>query len=105
MNFANVKSITIPEGVVTKIVAAGVTLWEAVSYKNLMPTSIDSSGAIYNGTGWKYGYRLSSSKGTETAASYHTITGFMPAKAGDVIRFSGSASELNWNASSGCSVV
>lgn len=58
------------------------------SYTNLVPTSIDSSGAVYNGTGYKQGYRLNSS-GTETALSTATCTGFMRCSYGDVIRVFG----------------
>jgi len=91
MNFANVKSITIPEGVVTKIVAAGVTLWEAVTeaFKNWVPYSTTDDGTtIYNGTGYKYGYRLRSG-GAEGAATYTVHTGFIPVNGGDIIRVSG----------------
>ena len=37
MDFSGVKSITIPEGSVKKIVANGVTLWEKISYTNQIP--------------------------------------------------------------------
>ena len=91
MIFANVKSITIPEGIVTKIVAAGVTIWQAVveGYKNWVPYSTTSDGTtIYNGTGYKYGYRIRSG-GAEGTASYSTCTGFIPVSGGDTVRVSG----------------
>jgi hypothetical protein len=55
---------------------------------NLVTTSIDASGAIYNGKGYKNGYRLNSS-GEEKDASDITparaVTGFMKAKQGNRI--------------------
>lgn len=56
-------------------------------YTNQIPLSIDSDGSRYNsGWGWKSGYRLNSS-GEEVAAIGVAVTGFIPVKAGDVIRF------------------
>lgn len=61
----------------------------APSYINQIPLSTDSNGAIYNGgLGYKNGFRISSSGG-ESANASSFITGFIPVKAGDVIRFSG----------------
>lgn len=54
----------------------------AVSYTNQIPISTDASGNIYNGTGFKSGYRLSSSGGESTMAGSY-VTGFIPVKAGD----------------------
>ena len=59
------------------------------SYTNQIPLSTDETGAVYNGTGYKDGYRLSGSDATETASSGSILTGFIPVKAGDVVRFSG----------------
>lgn len=56
------------------------------AYTNRVPTSIDSNGAVYNGTGYKEGTRLSSS-GVEKAANYNTAFGYIPVKGGDTIRF------------------
>lgn len=57
------------------------------SYTNLVPTSIDTNGSIYNGTGYKDGYRLSSSGGVSgTAVEKATHTGFIKFKKGDIIR-------------------
>ena len=104
-DFANKVRLQIPEGMVKQIAdSAGNVIWKR-GYVNLNDKSIDETGAIYNGTGWKYGYRLSGSKGTETVANYHAITGFLPCKAGDTIRFGGPADDYNWTASSGNSVV
>lgn len=59
-------------------------------YNNLVPTSIDTDGSIYNDTGYMAGYRLSSSGSTKAQTTgYPYVTGFMPAKAGDVVRIAG----------------
>lgn len=54
-------------------------------YINQIPVSVDSDGSVYNTIGYKSGYRLSSS-GTEKALAGSFVTGFIPVKAGDVIR-------------------
>lgn len=87
MDFSAVKAVTIPEGVVKKIACAGVTLWEAISFTNQVPISTDTDGSIYNGVGYKDGYRLSSSGGVSgTAVPTATHTGFIKFNAGEVIR-------------------
>lgn len=85
-------------GNVSIIVAAVAEVVER--YTNQMPISIDADKGVYNGKGWKAGCRLSSSSGTEkTDTDYSGVTGFMPVKSGDVVRFKDS-SELQlllWN--------
>lgn len=89
IDFSTVKTIKTPDGPVQKIVCNGTTLWE---YKliNMVPLSIESDGETIfnNGTGYKNGYRLSSS-GAEKTQSGSVVTGFIPAKRGDIIRMSG----------------
>lgn len=87
MIFANVKKLVIPEGEVKKIESGGVLLWKK-EYTNLVPTSIDSTGAIFNGTGYQNGYRLSSSGGL-SSMSGGCVTGFLPCKSTDIIRMAG----------------
>lgn len=53
-----------------------------------MPISIDTDGSVYNGAGFKNGYRVSSS-GAEKADASATCTGYIPVSGGDVIRISG----------------
>lgn len=86
MDFSAVKTITIPEGVVTKIISAGVTLWEVVRYINQVFISIGTDGNVYNAVGYKNGYRIRSGGAEDTNGS-SCCTGFIPCKAGDVIRF------------------
>lgn len=61
----------------------------ATGFTNQIPLSIDSSGAVYNGVGYKAGYRLSTSSGNESAASGMTVTGFIPVPAAATIRIKG----------------
>lgn len=61
----------------------------ASGFTNQIPISIDSSGAVYNGVGYKAGYRLSTSSGNESAASGMTVTGFIPVPASATIRIKG----------------
>lgn len=60
------------------------------SFTNQIPISTDASGNLFVGTngeaGYKTGYRLSMSAGTEKALDGYAVTGFIPAKAGDVLR-------------------
>jgi len=65
-----------------------VAVADVPSYTNQVPISTDENGDIYNGTGYKDGYRLNSSA-VEKASSDSILTGFIPVKAGDIVRFSG----------------
>ena len=55
-------------------------------YTNLIPTSVDENGEIFNGCGWMAGKQL----GTNGALSDNTtgtyVSGFIPVKLGDVVR-------------------
>lgn len=77
MNFSTVKTITIPEGNVTKISHDGSVLWQKPkSFTNLAdPTSAD----------WLVGYRLNSS-GVPVVAEDTTVTNFIACKKGDILR-------------------
>lgn len=55
------------------------------AYKNWVKYAVDSSGAVYNGTGYKNGYRLNSSA-TEKEAVECGHTGFIPITNKSVIR-------------------
>lgn len=58
------------------------------SYTNLVPTSLDASGAVYNGKGYKENYRLSSGGG-ESQTNSAVVSGFIP-YSGQIIRAWGS---------------
>lgn len=55
------------------------------AYTNQIPISTDSNGNIFNGTGYKTGYYLSSS-GAEVSDGVHIVSGFIPVTKGDIIR-------------------
>ena len=59
-----------------------------VSYTNQVPISIGTDKNIFNGSGYQNGYRLNSS-GLTKEQTNSTVTGFIPAKSGDVIRIKG----------------
>lgn len=92
-------AIAIPE--VTGDIVINVTTEAAVAaYTNQIPISTDTDGSIFNGIGYKQGYRLNSSGNVADATSGGITTdcfatGFIPVKGGDVIRFSGAYVEGN----------
>lgn len=55
------------------------------TFTNLIPSSTDSSGNIYNGVGYKEGIRWSKSGKAEVAAAGHHMSGFIPCKTGDTL--------------------
>lgn len=60
------------------------------AYTNLVPTSTDTNGTVYNGTGYKDDTRLSSSGGVSSSAQTGSVTtGFIPFKNTDIIRIKG----------------
>lgn len=92
-------AIAIPE--VTGDIVINVTTEATVAaYTNQIPISTDTDGSIFNGVGYKQGYRLNSHGNVADAASGGVstdwfVTGFIPVKGGDVIRFSGAFIEGN----------
>jgi hypothetical protein len=61
-----------------------------VEIVNLVPTSTDTDGSIYNDTGYKENVRLSSSGGVSSSAQNGSVTtGFMPYSSLGVIRIKG----------------
>lgn len=63
---------------------------KAASYTNLVPTSTDTDGSIYNGTGYKDNVRLSSSGGLSgTAQNGSVTTGFIPWTFPETVRIKG----------------
>lgn len=92
MNYGNMKAITIPEGDVLKIEVNGTELWKKQNaYVNQVPISKNTDGTVFNGTGYLEGKRLSSS-GVLKDFPQSVVTGFIPARGGDVIRIAG----VNW---------
>jgi hypothetical protein len=91
MIFDNAKTITFNGKSVKKLELNGEKIWEAVSFKNWVPFSIDTDKSIFNGKGWVEKIRLSSS-GVTKDSSYASTTGYIPAKPSSVIRIAG----FNW---------
>lgn len=99
MIFTGVKSITIPEGVVSRILLGDTVLWKKPSaFKNWLPYATDTDnnviyGGDYNGDGkpdgYKTGTRLSSSGSTSTAGALMCACGFIPATDGAKIYIKG----------------
>ena len=87
MDFSTIKKVFIPEGEVKQITRNGAVIWKG-GYTNLVPTSQDNAGNIFNGTGYQDGYRLSSSGGL-SAQDDTTTTGFILYTPGQVIRMAG----------------
>lgn len=77
------------------VASAGTTIQ---TYRNLMPTSIDTDGSVYNGIGWKGKTRLSASTGSVNDNTNNAaITGFIPVKKGDIVRFKFSDTSTCWD--------
>jgi hypothetical protein len=55
---------------------------------NQVPISIDTDGSVYNGCGYEADKRLSSSGVTKSQSNSY-VTGYIPAKGGDVVRIVG----------------
>ena len=69
---------------VTGNIVITVNAVKDIAYTNQVPISTDENGNVYNGTGYKDGYRVRSGGAEGEAKS--TVTGFISAKAGDVMR-------------------
>ena len=57
-------------------------------FTNRLPQAVGTDKKVYNGTGYKNGWRLNSS-GVESEASGYAITGYIACKDGDMIRLKG----------------
>ena len=78
INIASVTGDIVITAVATKV----------VSYTNQVPISTGTDDNVFNGTGYKDGYRINSS-GEEAALSGFTTTGFIPFTKGQTIRIGG----------------
>lgn len=87
LDFSQLKGVAIPDGNVVKIEINGTLVWKA-GPTNQVPLSINPDGSIYNGKGYKDGYRIRSG-GVEAEAVNTSCTGFIEVAPGDVVRFSG----------------
>ena len=78
-----------------------VTLGQMI---NQIPVSTDASGAVFNGVGYQSGYRISSS-GEIKSFDGQTITGFIPCKYSDTVRFTADMFDAAITASAGYNVI
>lgn len=92
MDLRQFKRISIGGVEMKRLAIDGTEIWRR-GYTNLVPTSTDTDGSIFNGTGYKNNVRLSSSGGVSSSAQSGSVTtGFIPFKGGDnidVVRMKG----------------
>lgn len=97
MNLQNMKKISINGVSMKSLSINGIEIWrEAPSYTNQVLSSTDTSGNLYNGIGYKDGYRVRSG-GAEEATTGMSCTGFIKVQDGDIIRLSGWDFTINSN--------
>ena len=92
MIFKNVKGLTLPNGNAVNLSVVDKTLWRKTKkYKNWLPFATNADRkTIMNDVGYKEGYRLSSSSGSESKNDAMCASGFIfPCKVGDVVRIKG----------------
>lgn len=87
MDFRNLKQLSIGGVELKRLFIGGTLVWDTLNYTNQIKISTDTSGAIYNGKGWKENTFVYHT-GDSTRAGYES-TGFIPCKVGDVIRLKG----------------
>ena len=99
MDLSIFNGITIPEGDVIKIEANGIVLWNrSKGYTNQVRQSIDTDGSIFNGIGYQDNMRVRSG-GAVGSWDGAVATGYIPVKAGDIVRFT--CDDWDTNASNG----
>lgn len=82
------KLYVLPDGYIYAYVSQ--TFTGGAQFTNLVPTSTDTDGSVYNGTGYKENVRLSSSGGVSSETLTGSVTtGFIPCTVNDVIRMKG----------------
>lgn len=62
------------------------TIPDVVTYTNLLPKAIDATGAIYNGKGYADNMRFTGDGGEKAETGWY-LTGYIPVKIGQIIRF------------------
>lgn len=88
-DFTDVNKIVIPEGEIHEILNGDELLFiRDNTFVNRVPYSIDSNGHRYCDCGYYDGHRLNVD-GTVSVQEGSTVTGFIRARVGDVIEFSG----------------
>ena len=54
---------------------------------NQLPLATDDDGSVFNGTGWMEGCRISASSGSVSQNAATDLTGYIPVRVGDTVRF------------------
>ena len=81
--------LTLVDGTILEIdVLTAIDGTVVIPFTNRVPISIDTDGSIFNGCGYEYGKRLSSNGGAKDQDNSY-VTGYIPAKNGDIIRIYG----------------
>lgn len=84
------KVYVLPDGFIYAYMLTEKEVNNGTSYTNQLPLAINADGTPYVGDngekGYRDGYRYSASSAAEKAATGYDVLGFIPAKAGDVIR-------------------
>ena len=76
------------------------------SYTNQLAIATDTDGSIYNGVGYLNGYRINSSGDVVVYGTYpSSVTGFIPIKQGDVVRFKNAVLKKASTQSGSCNSV
>lgn len=91
MGGSDISSSTVSGNTVNIPSVSGNVVVNAVAiaaYTNQIPISTDTDGSVFNGVGYRKGYRLNSSGSPSSQASTY-ITGFIPVHSGDTVRFDG----------------
>ena len=82
------KGLEVPSGANVKNLAELIALLpSAATYTNMLKKAVDASKNPYNGgKGWRENTYLSWNGLTESSSTNYDVTGWIPAKAGDIIR-------------------
>lgn len=91
MGGSDISSSTVSGNTVNIPSVSGNVVVNAVAvaaYTNQIPISTDTDGSVFNGVGYRKGYRLNSS-GSPSSQAPTYITGFIPVHSGDTVRFEG----------------
>lgn len=91
MGGSDISSSTVSGNTVSIPSVSGNVVVNAVAvaaYTNQIPISTDTDGSVFNGVGYKQGYRLNSAGNPSPQAPTY-ITGFIPVHSGDTVRFEG----------------
>jgi hypothetical protein len=87
MNLLPFVKLSLGELTLKNLQVNGIQIYKS-GYKNWVPYSLDTDGSVFNGVGYKDGYRLRSGGGLAEVAGGR-VTGYIPVTAGDIVRLTG----------------